>query len=97
MTNERLAELLWSYEADEPHAHELRSGHYPSISWAEIYEYWLSPHEGDCTGLPATCIRCVADEIVFKARWIADQLALPCPAPNDDAPAGSTSGTTGAG
>lgn len=79
-TTKRLAELLWSYEADEPHLHwDNGPGHYPAITWREMERYTQQPHEGDCIGLPATCVRCVAEEIVFKAQWIAERLNRPAP------------------
>lgn len=69
--------LLASYEMDEPHADLPRltgSRHYPTYT-AEEFASWLAmDHHGDCTGLPAPCIRCYAEMIRHKANWLAERL-----------------------
>lgn len=71
----RLAELLASYEMDEPHVEDPPGkGHYPPWTWAEIEGHLQAEHQGDCTGLPSPCLRCFAEAIVHKARWIAGRM-----------------------
>lgn len=73
----KLACLLASYEMDEPHTgpHAKGEQHYPEFT-EEQFRQWLSePHQGDCTGLPAPCNRCYAEEAWHKAKWIGKRLA----------------------
>ena len=80
MTKERLAELLWAYEMDEPHHGDWDEGLrpiYPQITWAQIQKHLEEPHQGDCINrweTTATCVRCVAEAIVHKSEWIMGQL-----------------------
>lgn len=69
----RLAELLGSYESDEPHESDEINGHYPDVP---VGDWLLLAHEGDCTGLPATCLRCFAENVTRKARWLAERLGV---------------------
>lgn len=70
----RLACLLWSYEADEPHAGEWESHFYPQVSETDLDMKLAEDHEGDCNGNPSPCDRCYAEQIIHKATWIAERL-----------------------
>ena len=77
----KLACLLASYEMDEPHVNlpDLVVGtedkqHYPIISPDEFQKWLVTEHCGDCIKLPASCIRCYAEMVAHKAKWIASKL-----------------------
>ena len=72
MTRDQLVCALWSYEMDAPHRGET-GGHFPPIDAAELTRILASPHEGDCTGVAAPCLRCYTEEIAYKAEWIMAQ------------------------
>lgn len=77
----KLACLLASYEMDDPHVSlpgldvgDESKQKYPEIT-PEKFKRWMeSEHNGDCVNLPAPCIRCYADMIAHKAKWIAGKL-----------------------
>ena len=60
----RLAVFLASYENDEP------------LSWDTLVAWRDGEHCGDCTNQPAPCLRCEAEEVIFKATWMAERLDL---------------------
>lgn len=78
-----LACLLAAYEMDSPHVSspdldvgEEDKQHYPDVS-KEDFKKWLeSDHCGDCIKLPAPCIRCFANDIYHKAKWILDRFNI---------------------
>lgn len=72
MNYQILACGLWSYEVDEPHQENEEKPFFPSIEWEEIESHLQTEHCGDCVNLPATCVRCYAEDIVRKAKWLAD-------------------------
>ena len=65
-----LAALLMSYDMDAPHHGKWESGHYPQIDVGDIKTYINQPHEGDCTHVPAPCIRCHAEACLHQADWL---------------------------
>ena len=74
----RLAELLASYEMDEPHLSQpdLDVGeevdqYYPDVPWEVIAQRASEDHYGDCTNQANVCLRCWADQLIHKANWIA--------------------------
>lgn len=69
-----LACLLWTYEADEPHTGKWESGHYPEITWGRLSGYLTQEHCGDCTNQPAACVRCEAEDVVHKAKWLLERM-----------------------
>ena len=69
----RLAALLAEYEADEPHFDE-KTPYYPETPWPRIKEWLATEHCGDCTGEPCPCVRCIAEHLVHKARWLEKRL-----------------------
>lgn len=73
-----LACLLASYEMDEPHVDlpDLKDedSHYPEVDWEEFEGWMKEEHCGDCINLPAPCIRCYAEMILHKAKWIDERL-----------------------
>lgn len=78
MTDEelKLACLLASYDMDSPHVGfgPEEKQHYPNIT-PEKFLLWLGEtHCGDCTSLPAPCIRCFAEEVAHQAQWIAKRM-----------------------
>lgn len=80
----KLACLLYTYEADEPHApppgfFSHASVIYPKVTWEQLNTWLGSPHDGDCTKQAHTCMRCVADQIWHKAKWLAKNLKADLP------------------
>ena len=69
-----LACLLLSYEADEPHGQPDDSEEYPERSQALLTEWLSSDHFGDCTNQPNTCMRCVAEQALHKAKWLTKKM-----------------------
>lgn len=70
----RLACLLWSYEADEPHEGEWESYFYPKVTESDLDKHLAEDHEGDCIGEPSPCNRCYAEQVMHKASWLAERL-----------------------
>ena len=74
---QKLACLLACYETDEPHVDLPQcpaSNHYPEVDWKTLQEQSRSEHAGDCTNEPQTCLRCWAEMIVHKAKWISERM-----------------------
>lgn len=68
----QLALALHAYEADEPHIEG--GGFYPRISYEELEAWLRREHDGDCAKQPQICRRCWAEEILRKAKWIANEI-----------------------
>ena len=70
----KLASILLEYEFDEPHFDdEEDSPNYPNITIGQLEDWISSEHFGDCTNQPQVCVRCVAEEVIFKAQYILDR------------------------
>ena len=83
----KLACLLASYEMDEPHIKsknitqaakhkDENDQYYPNITPDEFLKWLATDHLGDCTGLPSPCIRCLAECLAHKTKWIAARIKL---------------------
>jgi hypothetical protein len=72
MNYQTLACALWAYEGDEPHPENEEKPLYLDITWAELEAFIKEEHRGNCIGLPATCVRCVAEGVVRKAKWLIE-------------------------
>ena len=76
----RLAELLWDYEMDEPHTESPNfiippeEQYYADIKWDEIVEWSKMEHHGGCVKQPYSCMKCEADYLIHKAKWIRERL-----------------------
>lgn len=74
----RLACLLLAYEVDEPHVNfpdgVQGEQYYPEITPESFITWLLSEHHGDCTKVPSPCIRCLAETVAHKAKWIKRRL-----------------------
>jgi len=73
----RLAELLTSYENDEPHPfgdETEEEQRYPDRPWTDIAKELSRPHSGDCIRECHVCQRCMAEWVLHKARWIDARL-----------------------
>lgn len=69
----KLAGLLLSYEADEPHVPE-ESFHYPDFTPDKVQDWLRGEHLGDCVKLPTRCCRCAAEEAIHKAVWLKTRM-----------------------
>ena len=56
--------MRWRCDSDQ--------GDWPEAQARDLLEYIGSPHRGDCTNMPMTCLRCEAE----AAYRQADQLLL---------------------
>lgn len=65
-----LAWLLYDFECDDPYT----ADDPPIIRPDTPNKIALSRGDACCCGMPGTCARCFADDIVQKAEWIAHQL-----------------------
>jgi hypothetical protein len=70
----RLAALLLSYEADEPHDEDEENPYYPDFTLSKLIDWRAMEHHGDCVGNMTPCCRCAADAAVRKAQWLAERL-----------------------
>lgn len=77
----KLACWLASYEMDEPHVNlpdlvvgEENKQYYPEISPEKFQEWLVTEHHGDCIKLPSPCIRCYAEMVAHKAKWIYEKM-----------------------
>lgn len=68
----KLATILLEYEIDEPHS-DKDSPTYANITVGKLEDWISSEHFGDCTNQPQVCVRCVAEEVIFKAQYILDR------------------------
>ena len=74
---EELARLILSYESDPPHVdlpNMSGSDYYPEVTESDLEDFLQQEHHGDCTNVPAVCMRCVAEQALHKADWILRQL-----------------------
>lgn len=69
---EQIAEALATYELDEPHSIDDPVGD-EKITWADIAYMMQLPHEHNQA---VTCRRCLADDWIYKANYIAERLAI---------------------
>ena len=69
-----LAAALQSYEAEEDHfADAPGESYYPQVTPEHIQECLAMPHCGDCTKQPQPCLRCHAEHVFHKAKWLIEK------------------------
>jgi len=66
----QVAEALATYELDEPHDSENPVGD-EIITWDDITKIGQLPHEHRTA---VTCRKCLADDWLYKAKYIAERL-----------------------
>lgn len=76
-----IACAIVSYESDVPHVEVPdfkpdNDEYYPEISFEDIKVWQEMEHHGDCINMPATCMRCIADEAIHKAEFIASKITV---------------------
>lgn len=76
----QLAVALIRYDLDAPHAHEVNP-YYPNLTWDAVQGWLENAHYGDCVGVDAVCLRCVAEHQVHRSKWVAENILPPCEPP----------------
>ena len=76
---ERLANLLiplyWAMECgDHDWADEMPQRVTQDITPAQIHDWRVLPHDGDCTRSAHSCITCLAENVWHACWWIAGRL-----------------------